>query len=342
MLNTRYLVLPFVFCAAAFVSPASAQDDPPEVKDGNYFKDRAHDVLDLFRLRGGIPDEGRSIGLKARVTTAVQVGYVAYQGPYAGMDRRAIGVFDEKRREGGISGAYGSFNEMDGKGNYFMDQDTPWALARDRRILRNLPHWDDGRRRALSCGVELATPIFALDVGVYPGEAVDLVLGFFTIDVVHDDHVDWDDLKKIQKQSTYPEPKTDAAFEGKRIENQEFLDGLKAKEAEEYEAFIQRKSEEQTAAPAPVVSLPQVDTEPEVSLTGSPKTLEEVEQSMEESQAQAEKDILEEKIEESSEETPSPPDKEGPQLPQTEGKISDKDAESALEELEKQREVEVK
>lgn len=155
---------------------------------GDYFKDRGNDVLDIFRLRAGFPEHGRSFGVKARVTSVAQLGYVTFNGTYAGLDRRGVGVVDEWRREGGVSLLYGSFNEMETRsGNHFLEADTNWSILEDRRILRNLPHWDDGRRRPLSIGAELALPIGALDLGIYPEEAFDFVLGLFTLDVFNDD-----------------------------------------------------------------------------------------------------------------------------------------------------------
>ncbi|MGF1572300.1 MAG: hypothetical protein ACFCU1_04445 [Sumerlaeia bacterium] len=156
----------------------------------DYFVDRFHDVLDIVRLRSGIPDEGEGYGVKARVTSAAQVGYVNFDGTYAGINRRGIGMTREDREEGGISFLYFSEHAMDTKfGNVFLEGTTDWSKVRDRRLERNKPYWDDGQGDPLGIGAEIATPILALDIGIYPIEIADFVLGIFTIDIMEDDRI---------------------------------------------------------------------------------------------------------------------------------------------------------
>jgi len=186
---------------------------------GIYCKDRFHDTLDLFRLRAGFPRDGKAIGLKARVTSLAQVGYVAFDGTYVGLDRRGVGIVDERRREAGVSVAYGSYNEMEPTfGNGFLKSNSDWSVVEDRRILRNLPYWDDGRQRHLSVGAEVATPLFALDVGVYPEEALDFVLGIFAIDIFNDDEL-FDHYIPYRQATTVAEPKLDGPFAKQRARN---------------------------------------------------------------------------------------------------------------------------
>lgn len=157
---------------------------------GTYAKDRFHDLLDVVRLRGGVPEDGKGIGAKAKVTSLAQVGYVQFRGKMAGMERRAIGVTAERRSEGGLSLIYASSNEMRPvAGNDFIHADTAWSDIEDRRIIRNLPYWDDGRRRFLGIGAEIATPVLALDAGVYPEEAIDFIVGWVGIDLYDDDEL---------------------------------------------------------------------------------------------------------------------------------------------------------
>lgn len=160
---------------------------------GDYFADRFHDVLDVVRLRAGIPDEGEGYGVKARVTSAAQLGYVNFDGSYAGINRRGIGVSREDREEGGISFLYFSEHAMQTRaGNTFLYGNTDWAKVRDRRLERNKPYWDDGQGDPLGIGAEVATPILALDLGVYPIEIADFALGIFTIDMMEDDRITQD------------------------------------------------------------------------------------------------------------------------------------------------------
>lgn len=225
---------------------------------GTYFKDRFHDTLDLFRLRAGFPENGQAIGLKARATSLAQVGYVHFDGTYVGMDRRGVGIVSERRREGGVSVFYGSFNRMiPGYSNLFLKENSPWADVEDRRIVRNMPHWDDGRNRHLSIGAEFTNPLFGIDAGVYPEEALDLVLGFFVIDIFNDDELFGYDTNVYQRATTPPGPVTDAPFKAKQEANKAFMEEMELKAAMELVEAMSDAEEAMVDAPA----LPPVDEE---------------------------------------------------------------------------------
>ncbi len=207
---------------------------------GNYFTDRFHDFLDIFRFRAGFPESGKAIGLKVRATSAAQLGYVYFEGQYAGLDRRAIGVVDERRIEGGISFLYGSMNEMiPSRGNSFLMPNSDWNAIKDRRILRNLPHWDDGRLRHLSIGAEVATPLFALDVGIYPEEILDFVVGFTTLDIFKDDERSMRTPRYFYP-TTPPGPDSAAPFR----QRQRDMDALNAQLIREELERMNRKSQQ--------------------------------------------------------------------------------------------------
>jgi len=181
---------------------------------GQYGLDRVNDFADIFRFRLGAPVHGDAYGAKARVTALLQLGYVHFDGHYAGIDRRAIGWAEERRTEGGISLLYGSRHEMISRwGNEFLDADTLWTEVEDRRRLRNLPYWDDGRGDLLGIGGEIATPIGAIDLGVYPSEALDFLTGFFFIDPFNDDQLCMDESWRydFEKATTPPGPDLGAA-----------------------------------------------------------------------------------------------------------------------------------
>lgn len=189
---------------------------------GKYCKDRVYDTMDLVRIRGGVPRDGKGIGAKARLTSLLQAGWVTFDGTYVGLEKRGLGVVHERRREAGVSLLYGSYNEMEPVvGNAFLRADDDWSAVQDRRILRNLPHWDDGRQRLLSVGAEVVTPILAIDAGVYPEEALDLVLGFFLIDIYRDDTVFGYNVP-YHEGTTEPGPKFDAPFADVQARNAEF------------------------------------------------------------------------------------------------------------------------
>ncbi len=212
MKHSGKLLLLASLVAGGLALPAPATANPVLT----YAEDRVHDFLDIFRVRAGLPKGGKGVGVKARVTSLAQAGYMYFDGTYYGMDRRGLGVVDEKRFEGGVSLLYGSLNQMEPvHGNSFLKGDMLWHEVADRRIIRNLPHWDDGRKRPLSVGFEIATPLIAFDMGVYPTEALDFALGIFTIDMHRDDQL-------RQSPPPYARPRTppvveeDAPFSDRR------------------------------------------------------------------------------------------------------------------------------
>lgn len=180
---------------------------------GIYIQDRVNDFADIFRLRAGIPNGGRSIGLKARATVFAQAGYVYFDGDYWGMDRRSIGMVEELRQEGGVSILYGSNTEMVPIiGNVFMRGDSEWSKIYERTLVRYHAAWDDGRQRPFSLGLEVALPVVAFDVGLYPTEAFDFVIGFTTIDLYKDDRLYQPTLRQEAPARVPPRPDKEAPF----------------------------------------------------------------------------------------------------------------------------------
>ncbi|GAB4323395.1 MAG: hypothetical protein Kow0059_18750 [Candidatus Sumerlaeia bacterium] len=171
--------------------PAAGDDDLPRARSGvaQYFIDRGNDLLDIVRLRIGVPHKAHAFGVKARVTSLAQLGFVWFEGAQYGLDRRALGQWHEGRTEGGVSLAYFSnVQNESGWGNRFLRADDPWTTFQARGIVRNDLYWDDGRRHPLSIGAELQTGILpGLDLGIYPGEVLDFLFGFLTLDYWDDD-----------------------------------------------------------------------------------------------------------------------------------------------------------
>ncbi len=198
----------------------------PAVADvGQYGKDRVNDFVDIFRLRAGLPLSGRGYGVKARATSLAQVGFVHYNGTYVGLDRRGIGAVRERRTEGGVSIFYASANQMMPLwGNEYLEGNTPWTDLKDRKIIRNLPAWDDGRSRLFSVGAEVALPFLALDLGLYPEEALDFATGFFLVDIYRDDELFLRE-KEVQRRWVPTDPPT-PDLEASTRRKQEELDAL--------------------------------------------------------------------------------------------------------------------
>ncbi|MCB2154318.1 hypothetical protein KQI84_05490 [bacterium] len=217
---------------------------------GQYVEDRVCDFADMFRLRVGVPRHGEGYGVKARATSLAQIGFVHYNGHYFGMERRALGLSEERRTEGGISVFYSSANEMiPNWGNQFLSANTLWSEIENRRIMRNYEYWDDGRGHFLSVGAEVATPILGIDVGVYPSEALDFVTGFVCIDPFNDDQLMLDRNPDFiyTEPTTPPEPDLDAATREEKAR----VDGYRANwEKAEMEASGQL---DESAEPAEII-----------------------------------------------------------------------------------------
>ena len=156
---------------------------------GSYLKDRGADLLDVFLLRVSVARKARGFGARARATALVQAGGIYFEGEHFGMDRRAIGVWKDRRSEGGISLLYFTSVQNDVVwGNYFLRPGTPWMKFEERGIVRNNIYWDDGRKHPLSFNAEIQPGLLpGLEVGIYPTEALDFLSGFLTLDPHNDD-----------------------------------------------------------------------------------------------------------------------------------------------------------
>jgi hypothetical protein len=211
-------------CLAAVVLVAGA---PSRASAGviEYFRDRGEDLLDVFRLRFMVPYRAEGYGLKARVTSLAQAGYVHFNGSAFGMDRRAIGQVHEKRTEGGVSVVYFSRTQMEKvRGNDYLDSDAIWNQAAPRGIMRRGSSWDDGRLHPVSVGAEVELGAFGLDVGAYPTEAIDFVLGWLFLDIYKDDRSFTDDLPEYGVGETEEEeamPEEEAIWETRPSEEPE-------------------------------------------------------------------------------------------------------------------------
>ena len=168
---------------------------------GRYFQDRANDFLDIFRVRLSAARQAKGFGFHIRATCVAQAGALYFEGEHFGLDRRAIGVWREKRFAGGLSAMY--FTDITNDivyGNRFTDVDDVWSETQERGIVRNNIYWDDGRNHPFSIGAEVQLGILpGVDIGLYPTELVDFVVGIFTLDP-------WDDdLMRIEYLRPYPE-----------------------------------------------------------------------------------------------------------------------------------------
>ena len=174
-----------------------------------YVRDRGADFLDLFLIRVSAPRGIRGIGFRARATALVQLGAVYFEGEHFGMDRRGIGVWRERRTQGGLGLLFFTSVENDVIwSNYFLEEDTPWMNFEERGLVRNDVCWDDGRKHFFSINAEVQLAILpGLELGVYPIELIDFAMGLFTLDPQNDD------LERVMKYAPEYAPKPEALQE---------------------------------------------------------------------------------------------------------------------------------
>jgi hypothetical protein len=166
----------------------------------NYFRDRANDFLDMFMFRVSAARKGAGFGLHARATILAQAGWIYFDGEQFGMDRRGMGLWRERKMEGGVSLLYFTDVLDDvAYGNQFTDKDSLWSTTAYRGIARNDVYWDDGREHLDSIIVEAHLLILpGIEVGFYPSEAMDFIVGLLTLDP-------WeDDLARIERRRILP------------------------------------------------------------------------------------------------------------------------------------------
>lgn len=211
--------------ALTIAAPAAApaQNSDLVTDAGHYVVDRVGDFFDVFRLRIGLPQSGSAIGAKARVTALAQAGWVYFDGDYFGLDRRSAGLTEERRHEGGLSVLYASKTNMTAAwGNGPLRNEGAWSLVRERHLLRRQIAWDDGRQRPDSLGLELATPLIAVDLGLYPVEAFDFLVGFLTLDLYGDDYLRMPSVEQpLPTSPSVPDPRAPIADREKALGDRE-------------------------------------------------------------------------------------------------------------------------
>jgi hypothetical protein len=204
MKRTRFLLIAVFLLGSMMLTQVGSAN--PVLK---YCRDRCYDFLDLFRLRLSAPKQAQGIGFHVRATCLAQIGVLYFSGEHFGMDRRAIGTWRENRMEGGLSLLY--FTDVQNEmiwGNRFTDLGTSWSQVVERGIVRNNIYWDDGRHHPFSLGAELQVGLLpGIDVGLYPQEAIDFLVGFFTLDPSDDD------LSRIEKLQARRERVPDVVFD---------------------------------------------------------------------------------------------------------------------------------
>jgi len=162
---------------------------PARAGVGDYFADRWYDFADIFTARVSAAQDGKSAGVMVRATALAQVGLVYFNGEHAGLDRRAVGIWREKRLHGALGPI--AWNEIEMRtimGTDYAHDDTEWTDAQERGIVRNGLYYDDGRQEPLAIGVELQPGILpGFEFRVHPLQALDFIVGWTTMDVYNDD-----------------------------------------------------------------------------------------------------------------------------------------------------------
>lgn len=154
-----------------------------------YLLNRSLDGLDVLGFRVSGAKKARGAGIHVRATGLVQAGVVYFDGAHVGVDRRAAGVWRERRFQAALGPL--AFTNLDMKtiaGNQFAHGVGPWTEAEERGIVRQDYNYDDGRKHFCAFGVEIQPGILpGFEARFHPIELLDFVVGFTTLDLFDDD-----------------------------------------------------------------------------------------------------------------------------------------------------------
>lgn len=168
-----------------------------------YLLNRCLDGMDVIGLRVSGAKKARGAGIHVRATGLVQAGVVYFDGAHVGLDRRAAGVWRERRFQAALGPL--AFTNLDMKtlaGNQFAHGEGPWSEAEERGIVRQEYNYDDGRKHFCAFGVELQPGILpGFEARFHPIELLDFVVGFTSLDLFDDDMT-----KKMIAWRPEPEP----------------------------------------------------------------------------------------------------------------------------------------
>ena len=149
------------------------------VQAGHYFLSRWYDLIDIVDFSVGA---GPGFMVTAHVTKFAQAGGGWSDAHRVGFRGRSAGVWREKRKEVGVSLLY--YQKVE------RECITGWveSFRSDKMDLDTASVYANNNDRSfLGIGATVQAGIL-VDINVRPMQAADFVLGFFTIDVLEDDH----------------------------------------------------------------------------------------------------------------------------------------------------------
>jgi hypothetical protein len=176
---------------------------------GDYFGDRAKDLGDVVGLD---VYWGQGILAHGRATKFAQMGAGIFDGDILKYRRRAAGIVDEMRSEGGVPLYYYTAYDRavrSGTEEFLRRHEDPHHLARLGKAQYSLtdPHdrgfYEVGIDAALFVGLGLSVDIF---------QTFDFVLGWFLIDLGRDDS--WNEDREPVSGPRYYKPIKETPISG--------------------------------------------------------------------------------------------------------------------------------
>ena len=145
---------------------------------GHYFLSRWYDLIDIVDFSVGA---GPGFLVNVRATKMAQIGGGYSDAYHVGFRGRSAGVWHEKRKEIGVSLLY--YQQIE------RERITGWVenFRSDKMDLdTSAVYANNNDRSFLGVGATVQAGVL-VDVNVRPMQALDFVLGWFTIDILDDD-----------------------------------------------------------------------------------------------------------------------------------------------------------
>jgi hypothetical protein len=146
-------------------------------------KDRGNDALDIFDIGITVTKEPQ-IAVYAGFQSILSVGYANMEGKLIGLGQRQFGVLDMRYRAGGnLLQGYEQF----GYGQKFTASDPDSPVKRGIGLGLMYDETPKTIPEALQCPKLFHLLYIGLDLNCKPGEFLDFLLGWTTLDIGHDD-----------------------------------------------------------------------------------------------------------------------------------------------------------
>ena len=162
-----------------------------------YFRARGRDALDMMDIGFTVTDKwSPDFSIYADFFQITPLGFTSIDGKVLGIGNRQIGLLDYENKSWGVL-LWGS----DWKGSGIFNPKDPRQARGDQRDATERPRFNTGIVRMLAQGNRPPTPTFIeCDRGIHlgwigfhfsvrPGDILDFILGWTTLDIMGDDDV---------------------------------------------------------------------------------------------------------------------------------------------------------